>query len=665
MSQTKGRPAAGAFAFKIKTIVLGAVGALALLAVANFGWEASQGWQTYARAADQHAFSAAADRFIKGTYAILLERLATDSALQAPAAADAAATGRIGQQRKAVAELYDAGLAAIALHSFPNKQALVDDLRVKIEKAEAIRRQADASIALPREQRDEGLRTSFAPIMTEMVNASLTLWYAAVYSTAKGDSDLERLAVVKEIGWKMREFSGLARAAVATAIAGRHAIPPAGVAALAEHRARVTALWMMLENLAKDPQTHPAILQAMRDAQSQYFKGFVPSLEDMRKAGEAGQYPMTAAQWVETTNPQIDSLLAVMQAAAAASDARARELADAAFRRLMIDLGLLTLCIVILLAAVAAVIGQVTRPLSALAAAMHKLALGDFDVVLPGLGRRNEIGEVAGAVELFKVKAVEKAQREAQAQREEDLHREATRKSDMRRLADEFQRMVGGIVESVSTTAAELETAAGSLAATAETTDHLSGAVSSAASEASGNVQSAASATEEMASSVADIARQVQASSRIAGDAVKQAERTDARIAELSMAANRIGDVVKLITAIAEQTNRWRSMPRSRPRAPGMPEGALRSSPRRSRRSRRRPRRRPRRSPVTSRRCRPRPANPSWRSRKSAARSAASQRSRRRSRLRSNNKVPRPRKSRATSSRWRAAPRRSQPRSRT
>src|SRR5205807_3727615 len=72
---------------------------------------------------------------------------------------------------------------------------------------------------------------------------------------------------------------------------------------------------------------------------------------------------------------------------------------------------------------------------------------------------------------------------------------------------------------------------------------------------ASANVQSVASATEEMTSSVNEISRQVQESSRIASEAVKQAQQTDGRINALSQAAGRIGDVVKLITAIAEQTN--------------------------------------------------------------------------------------------------------------
>ena len=129
------------------------------------------------------------------------------------------------------------------------------------------------------------------------------------------------------------------------------------------------------------------------------------------------------------------------------------------------------------------------------------------------------------------------------------------RRETLDRLATSFDDTVGKIVDKVSSTADQLQAAASTLTKTAETTQNLSGAVAAASEEASSNVQSVASATEEMTASVNEIARQVQESSNIADEAVKQAEKTDARIAKLLQAANRIGDVVKLITAIAEQTN--------------------------------------------------------------------------------------------------------------
>jgi methyl-accepting chemotaxis protein len=148
--------------------------------------------------------------------------------------------------------------------------------------------------------------------------------------------------------------------------------------------------------------------------------------------------------------------------------------------------------------------------------------------------------------------AEERAAAEKKAAQEQA---DAVRKAAMEKLADGFEAVVGKIVDRVSTTSMELESAAGSMSKTAETTQQLSTAVASASEESSTNVQSVAAATDEMATSVSEISRQVQESSRIADEAVKQAERTDARIADLSQAAGRIGDVIKLITAIAEQTN--------------------------------------------------------------------------------------------------------------
>ncbi len=197
----------------------------------------------------------------------------------------------------------------------------------------------------------------------------------------------------------------------------------------------------------------------------------------------------------------------------------------------------------------------ISRPLSAMTGAMGKLANGNFDVVLPGLGRKDEIGEMAQAVEQFKVEARERARRDAEDEEAVTRAAEVERKTAMHRLADEFAAAVGKIIETVSHAATGLEAAADRMADTARTTQQLSDMVTSASKQASSNVASVAAATEEMSASVNEIASQVQESSRIAIGAVRQAERTDARIAQLSQAASRIGDVIKLITAIAAQTN--------------------------------------------------------------------------------------------------------------
>ncbi|MFL6813472.1 MAG: methyl-accepting chemotaxis protein [Bradyrhizobium sp.] len=198
---------------------------------------------------------------------------------------------------------------------------------------------------------------------------------------------------------------------------------------------------------------------------------------------------------------------------------------------------------------------SVSKPLSALTAAMIDLAKGNFSVVLPGLGRPDEIGDIAQAVETFKVMAEQKAREQAETKSRQDQIAGEQRKQDMIRLADTFESTVGEIVETVSSASTELEASAGTLTSTAERAQELTTIVAAASEEATTNVQSVASATEEMASSVNEIGRQVQESARMANEAVDQAQKTNDRVSELSKAASRIGDVVELISTIAGQTN--------------------------------------------------------------------------------------------------------------
>ena len=266
----------------------------------------------------------------------------------------------------------------------------------------------------------------------------------------------------------------------------------------------------------------------------------------------------------------IDDLVAKMNAAADTIVADAKTLKDSAIeeqKRLSLkssaivsetekSVSLLGLGGLIFGALLAFVLGSgISRPMVGMCKAMRELAGGNFDVVLPGLGRRDEIGEMASAVEEFKIQAIARAEREANERAAQNNAASAQRRAELNRFADDFETAVGSIVSNVSTSAVQLESAAATLTRTVETTQDLSGRVAGASEEASSNVQSVASATEELSVSVHEIGRQVEESSRIAEEAVNQARQTDARIAKLSRAAQQIGDVVKLITAIAEQTN--------------------------------------------------------------------------------------------------------------
>jgi methyl-accepting chemotaxis protein len=250
----------------------------------------------------------------------------------------------------------------------------------------------------------------------------------------------------------------------------------------------------------------------------------------------------------ERNRPTLDALVRAADDRYRLSEARATELRQS----LLWVIAAGTACIGLF----AIFFGQrIASSIARMTYAMQKLASGDFAVVLPGLGRRDEVGDMAQAVETFKIKAKEKAHDEAEAKIHRELMVAAARKADMCKLADEFEGAVGRMVETVSAASTDLEAAAGTLTATADQSQQLMNVVVAASEDANANVQSVATSTEQMLSSVAEISRQVRDSARIAGEAVKQAQKTNDRVGELSKAAGRIGDVVELINAIAGQTN--------------------------------------------------------------------------------------------------------------
>jgi len=211
---------------------------------------------------------------------------------------------------------------------------------------------------------------------------------------------------------------------------------------------------------------------------------------------------------------------------------------------------------VILVLGGVAVFGAVaiSRPIRRIGEVLMELAGGNKDVEVPYIGRRDEVGGNARAAQTFKEKLIRIEQLET-AEKETARRTAEQRQADMRALASAFETTVANVVRSVSASSTELEAAAEGLSATAGATRDLSGKVLSASTRASENVQSVSFATERLITSLGEISRQVQESTRIALEAVTQAEKTDSRIAELTRAAGRIGDVVNLITAIAAQTN--------------------------------------------------------------------------------------------------------------
>jgi methyl-accepting chemotaxis protein len=196
---------------------------------------------------------------------------------------------------------------------------------------------------------------------------------------------------------------------------------------------------------------------------------------------------------------------------------------------------------------------SITNPISAMTNAMKVLAGGDKSVTIPATERGDELGSMAGAVQVFKdnmIKADELAA--LQAAENEAKQKRATR---LESLTSAFEATVGSLVQSLSAAATEMESTAGSMTALADQGNSKAVTVASAAEQTSANVQTVATATEELSASIQEISQQVANSSRIASKAVEDAAATDGVVQELAVGAQKIGEIIQLINDIAGQTN--------------------------------------------------------------------------------------------------------------
>lgn len=213
---------------------------------------------------------------------------------------------------------------------------------------------------------------------------------------------------------------------------------------------------------------------------------------------------------------------------------------------------LIAVGLIAIVAGAVIVLAGVIRPIGAMTDAMTRIARHDLDVVIPG-SRQDEIGAMAAALEIFRENLATAGRLEAE--RRTSRERREKRQQEIERLIAGFDGSAAAAIGTLSSASLVLQQTAQSMAASAEETQRQATAVAAASSEASANVQSVASAAGQLAGSIDEIGRQVSESAQIAGAAAKEAVHANTQIQDLTVAVQKIGDVVKLINDIAGQTN--------------------------------------------------------------------------------------------------------------
>ena len=213
----------------------------------------------------------------------------------------------------------------------------------------------------------------------------------------------------------------------------------------------------------------------------------------------------------------------------------------------------------VVLVAIFAVIGYVllnagiTRPINAMTVTMGTMAEGDHQVTVPGTDRVDEVGEMAGAVEVFRQNMEDNERLQAEAAKKQQA--ELDRAERLRGITQSFETDAESMTGLVATAAAELEKTAQRLNGLAEASTDRATQVAAASEETSVSVQTVASSSTELSSSISEISRQVTTTNQLAQQTLSEAEGTQSEIKNLATAVQEIGSVIQLIQEIAEQTN--------------------------------------------------------------------------------------------------------------
>jgi len=319
-------------------------------------------------------------------------------------------------------------------------------------------------------------------------------------------------------------------------------------------RGQVLEAWNRLSPLIEQETTPKNLKDAVLAVKSIYIEQFGDLNQKVLEGAITGQYPLAGEDYRQKTVPTWIKVIALRDAAFAEADASIGAKLSDARQRLYLAITIIVGSLSISIGISILVYCRVSRPIRQMTDSMSRIAAGDVEETIPGVGRADEIGGMAAAVEVFKTSL--KRNRELEVENERSRAEADLRRKDvLAELSRGFETNVGRIVEIVAQSARALESGAGQMNSAVADSTARSTAVAAAAEQAAVNVTVVASAAEELGLSVEEIGRQVRDSQAMSRAAVEEANATAVIVQDLSQSAGQINEVIGLISSIAGQTN--------------------------------------------------------------------------------------------------------------
>jgi len=491
-------------------------------------------------------------------------------------------------------------MAALEKFDYPEKQSSYPALVAATNKLSALHEETARAVTQPKASRRAGLSEEYNSVTSGLLTSLDKLSERLTNMVKLDDSMIDQLLAIKQLAWIARNSAGDAQVMISNGLGGLK-LPPEPMLFYTKNMGRTDAAWEALADTAAGLKLPPEFTAAMQRAQSEFFD---PKYSELRlkvfKAVVAGENAgVTAEQWTPMSVSKLAALLGVAEAALDVARDHSEANAASALRHLSIMSALLIVAFVFVVGMMMLVSRRVTAPLRNIQGAMLKLADGDFSVVLPGLDRKDEIGNVANSVERFKVIALEKARAEAdetlkrqkaeaemQAQAAEERARAADEQARaMRMLGDGLGRLSegdltvrldDGFSESYAQIKEDFNTAMERLQSTIQAIAMATGEVSNAAAEISASTTDLSQRTEEQAASLEETSASMeqisatvkqnaqnaqhansltQSTHQIADQGGQVVSETVSAMARIEESSRKISDIISVIDEIARQTN--------------------------------------------------------------------------------------------------------------
>jgi len=513
--------------------------------------DAMKNWSNANRVADTAVTSRSLFKTMMGTR---IERGAEMTATAAEAAAESATESRIASYRKISEEGYAESIAVLAKFNVAGLVPAIERLKSTHEAMATLRPRIDSGIPKAKSARDPSLAGDVPKIAGAYLEALYEISDRVDASLKLIDPVVDQFLSVKRSAWAIRNFGGLVAVRLEGATARAVGWTPADVVAASEDAARAAHAWSIIGEVAARADVPAALADKITKAKG-YFTG--PMADERKKlietlsGGATLSMPMVDLQKRNTA--ELDLVVDVVNAALDEMVGRASERNGQAGLSLILSSLLMVVAGVLTVCGFWIVYRHISVPIQDMTGAMRRLAAHDLLVDIPGVGRADEIGAMAEAVQVFKDNAIRADALTAEQEKERSARE--VRSKTLEDMARRFDGSVSGVLDTVGGALSDLEKTARAMADISRKTSEQATTVAAASEEASTSVQTVASAAEELSSSIAEIARQVEQSSRVSQAASDEASHTNEMVLGLAETSTRIGDVVKLINDIASQTN--------------------------------------------------------------------------------------------------------------